>query len=446
MSFFVYELQVPKCKKEYLQNYTSGGNDMLVSKPKSLKVNVVDSIMGSGKTSWAIQYMNESSLNKRFIFITPFKKEIDRVINSMEREFVQPEVIQAGRKIDSLKKLIKEGKDIVSTHALFLKMDDELIDLIEIQGYTLILDEVIKVVENVKISQDDLKLLLSAKNYNGDPVITVKSNGFVQWNDTEYRVGNFKKILDLANAGNLMIHNNTAMYWLFPIEVFSSFEEVYILTYLFHGQIQRYYFDLFEVTYDFYSVRKIDGSYKLIDYIPLENENRDHLSKLIHIHYSKITDKNDLNRIGKGRGPFSKSHLEKLVGTKSKRDIIKNNAYNYYRHKLKVPTEAVMWTTFKDLKQKLQPTGLKDQFVAVTAKATNDYADKSVCIYLANRFMNPVTKQFFTSRSIDVNEDLFALSELVQWIFRSRIRKGEDIHIYVPSERMRNILEKYLRK
>lgn len=419
---------------------------MLISKPKDFKVKIIDSIMGSGKTSWAIQFMNGSSLNKRFIFITPFKKEIERVINSMEREFVQPEAIEGGRKIDSLKKLLIEGRDIVSTHALFLKMDDELIDLIDIQGYTLILDEVITVLEDVKISQDDLKLLLSAKSSKGEPVITVNRNGFVQWNDKEYKVGKFKRILDLANAGNLMIHNKTAMYWLFPLEVFKGFEEVYILTYLFEGQIQRYYFDLFKVSYKYYSVGNVEGNYELIEYIPLKEEQRDHLCKLIHIHYSKTTDKNDLNRIGKGRGPFSKSHLEKLVGTKSKRDIIKNNSYNFYRHKLKVPSDAVMWTTFKEFKPKLQPTGLKSQFVAVTAKATNDYADKSVCIYLANRFMNPVTKQFFTSRNVEVNEDLFALSELVQWVFRSRIRKGEEIYIYIPSERMRTLLEEYLRK
>lgn len=201
---------------------------------------------------------------------------------------------------------------------------------------------------------------------------------------------------------------------------------------------------MFNLQYEFYSVTCSNGRYKLLDYIPLGEENRDHLKDLIRIYYSKKTDRIDLNKIGSGRNSFSKSHLNKLVGSKAQKKIIKQNAYNFYRHKTGVATDLVMWTTFKDYKQKIQPTGLKSQFVEVTSRATNDYAEKSVCIYLANRYMNPITKQFFASKNVTVNEDLFALSELLQWVFRSRVRKGQQIDIYIPSERMRSLLESYL--
>ena len=39
---------------------------------------------------------------------------------------------------------------------------------------------------------------------------------------------------------------------------------------------------------------------------------------------------------------------------------------------------------------------------------------------------------------------MFALSEMLQWIWRSRIRQGESINIYVPSKRMRNLLLDWL--
>lgn len=42
------------------------------------KINIVDSIMGSGKTSWAIQKMNEDKNNK-YVFITPFLDEVKRI-------------------------------------------------------------------------------------------------------------------------------------------------------------------------------------------------------------------------------------------------------------------------------------------------------------------------------------------------------------------------------
>lgn len=38
----------------------------------------------------------------------------------------------------------------------------------------------------------------------------------------------------------------------------------------------------------------------------------------------------------------------------------------------------------------------------------------------------------------------WALSEMIQWIWRSAIRDGEDIYIYIPSERMRNLLSDWI--
>ncbi|MCT4777186.1 MULTISPECIES: DEAD/DEAH box helicase family protein [Exiguobacterium] len=411
---------------------------------KKTKITVVNSIMGSGKTSWAIQHMDEASSSNRFIYITPFKSEIERVIGSLSRDFVQPENTKDGTKLESLKKLITEGKDIVSTHALFQRMDKELITLIQLQGYTLILDEVMDVLEPVKLSSDDLKVLLSAKNKRGESIITVNENGFVRWNDETYSEGNFTNIRNVAKAGNLMLFNNVAMYWLFPIEAFKGFDEVFIMTYMFSGQIQKYYYDLFNLTYEYRSVSNLNGKYTLVDYVELQTEDRTHLKDLIKIHYSKSSDKIDLNRMGEGRYALSKSNLKDLTRRNTTRKILKNNAYNFYRNKVQVKSDQVMWTTFKEFRTKVSPIGLKKEFVSVNARATNDYADKSVCIYIANRYMNPVTKQFFASKGITVDEDLFALSELLQWLFRSRVRKGEPIDVYIPSERMRSLLEGYL--
>jgi hypothetical protein len=417
---------------------------MIFKKTIQTKINIIDSIMGSGKTSWAIQFLNDSALYKKFIYITPFKSEVERVINSVNRDFVQPEAAKRGTKLESLKQLITEGENIVSTHALFERMDNELIELIEMQGYTLILDEVMNVINQVDISKDDIQLLLTAKTKTGEPLVTIDDRGFVHWNEKHYSEGNFTHIRNKANANNLMIYDNITMYWLFPVSAFKGFEEVYVLTYMFNGQLQRYYYDLFNLKYTFYSVGCINERYELINYISLNKEDRSHLKQLINIHYSKPTDKRDLNRIGEKRTAFSKSHMVRIMESADKKKILKDNGFNYYHNKVGVSSEEVMWTTFLDFEKKICPKNLKKQFVEVTARATNDYANKTTCIYFANRFMNPITKRFFTSKGVTVNEELFALSELLQWIFRSRIRKGQAINLYIPSKRMRTLLEQYL--
>ena len=43
-----------------------------------------------------------------------------------------------------------------------------------------------------------------------------------------------------------------------------------------------------------------------------------------------------------------------------------------------------------------------------------------------------------------IEEDKWALSEFLQFMFRSGIRKGEKIRIYIPSLRMRNLLKRWM--
>ena len=47
--------------------------------------------------------------------------------------------------------------------------------------------------------------------------------------------------------------------------------------------------------------------------------------------------------------------------------------------------------------------------------------------------------------NISVDEDGFALSEMLQFIWRSAIREGKDIWVYIPSIRMRNLLKQWIR-
>jgi hypothetical protein len=80
----------------------------------------------------------------------------------------------------------------------------------------------------------------------------------------------------------------------------------------------------------------------------------------------------------------------------------------------------------------------------VNAKATNDYIEKRSLAYLCNIFHQPIIKGFFEERGIMVYEDLHALSEMVQWLWRSQIRRGDPVTVYAPSERMRGLLKMWL--
>lgn len=66
---------------------------------KEIKMSIVDSIMGGGKTTAALQKINRG-YGLRFIYVTPYLPEVKRVIKNT-RDFYQPKDLGEG-KLDSL--------------------------------------------------------------------------------------------------------------------------------------------------------------------------------------------------------------------------------------------------------------------------------------------------------------------------------------------------------
>ena len=57
--------------------------------------------------------------------------------------------------------------------------------------------------------------------------------------------------------------------------------------------------------------------------------------------------------------------------------------------------------------------------------------------------MNPYVARWLedNTRAFD---DAYALTELIQWVWRSRVRNGQPITLYLPSLRMRQLIEEWL--
>ena len=102
-----------------------------------------------------------------------------------------------------------------------------------------------------------------------------------------------------------------------------------------------------------------------------------------------------------------------------------------------------MWSCVIAHLPNLTPRGFKGAFVACNVRATNDYKDKVHLAYLRNIYSQPPVVQYFKAKGVTVNRDRYALSELLQWIFRSAIREQKDVKLYLPSKRMRKLLHEW---
>lgn len=398
-------------------------------------VKIVDSMMGSGKSSAAINHINMSSDDAKFLIITPYLDEIERFKKKCPRNKFKSPIygVGDGTKIASLKTLVSRGENIVSTHALFQKFDSELINICRTQNYTLILDEVANVIDSYYISKSDFDLVTKY-------FVTIdKKTKLLKWSDENKNYeGKFSEIKQLCDSSSLACYRGSVLMWLFPVDVFNAFQNVYILTYMFNAQLQKYYYDYHELPYTYLYVAGDDvDTYHFTEDKSTSNQSSDYLS-LIH-----ILDNKRMNQIGRHTSDLSKSWFEKNKGTDTM-ERLKNHLNNFFRHIRNDNSKDNLWTTFAEYRPLLQGRGYTRGFLPLNARATNDYCDRTSVAYIANRYMNPIIKNFFRSHGVTIDEDSYALAEMLQFIWRSAIRNGEDVYVYVPSIRMRSLLENWI--
>lgn len=406
---------------------------------------ITDNFIVTHNTSWAIQHVKEP-FSGMFIYVTPYLSEIQRVIESTEGDFKEPSNNnEKGSKLEGLKNLIVRGENIACTHELFKMCDKETLELIKEAGYTLILDEVLNVINPIKITPSDLRMLIDTKTIEIN-----ETTGHINWIDNNYK-GKFEELKHLSKNDNLFLFNNTFVFWTLHHESFEAFKEVYILTYLFDGQIQRYYYDLHNFNYEKKSVVKEGDRYKLVEYNP-KLDNRERIAKRLNIYEDKGKSKFNSNFCKKPAfNMFSSTWLKRCDDKTLER--IKKNINSYFRS-VEAGTKNSFWTTVKEVAPKIKggraiyyTTEKRDNFVSVNIRATNEYKDCIACAYVYNRFMNPIEKAFFEFHGVKVDEDTLAVSDLIQFIFRGVIRNDQEdsiLNVYIPSLRMRELLYKFL--
>lgn len=427
------------------------------------KITVIDSIMGTGKTSWAIQEINAHP-ETSFIYCTPFLKEIGRVQESCNRKLCDPQKIN-GRKIEGFNHLLMSGRDIALTHATFSNANVETLEYLEKGNYCLILDEVLDILINFndvacnKITKADIPLLFN------EGFITTDEYGQVEWLKGSYPGAKYSDVERLAKNGNLFYLDKTMLVWRFPPRIFKLFKKVYVMTYLFQGSYLKPYFEYHGLQYDLASIGKNEaGLYELIPYTTSVEERR-RIKDMITIHdHPKMNDYKASSLCSTWYQNANREVLQKL----------QRNIFNYFHNVTKAKSSEIVWTCPKDYKSALKGKGytavrrltqdekklpaeelkeLEDKnrcHLPCNMRASNDYRDRSVLVYAFNMFPNPYVERYFTNKNqkdgtnIGIDKDYLALGCMLQWIWRSCIRDNKPIKIYIPSTRMRTLFINWL--
>lgn len=402
-------------------------------------VRICDAIMGSGKTSAAISYIN-SHPERKYLYVAPYNDEAARigdacpdadfyVLDSDKMEYKQT---VTGFTVS----LIDKGRSIASTHQAMRLYTPDTIRALKQQGYTVIIDEEVSVLEKLpRYSEHDMRLL-EKSGY-----VTIDSSGVCSRTDKLYSGGTFGELFKVMDTRPVVVVQDSPgsssaslLYARFPSAIFTEVDDVIIITYMFEGSEMNAYLDMIGAEYELIGVRRGEhGEYEFGEYNEYIPEYAHHLGDMIHI---ECYDR--LNKIGANKTALSKGWYDR---NPDKVDQVRKNLINFFctQNKGSDPRER-MFGYLNGTEAKIRSKGFYRSGVVFNQRSTNDYRDKTVLAYPVNIFLNVGIKLFYQKRGTPIDEDRYALAIMIQWIWRSAIRDGEKINLYLPSKRMRNLL------
>ena len=411
-------------------------------------IKIIDKPCGSGKTTAMIEGFEPE---KKYLVIVPLLTEVDRIIDqSTKVEFVQPDEYDTsiGTKYASLENHLINGRNVVSTHQLY----EDLVPLAKaglLASYHIIIDEVPQVIDaELDKSQTSIDCFYIETGF----MEVVGGSGLVRptqkWIEVQNDVSDTlsPKILKSAMTDCLYLQDNSAFLRVLPqplLEVGLSFT---VMTYKAEGSMLVAY------------LRKLG--------LPFVIERDNELEKKFRGKAAELVTVEDISAISSSTKPkISLSVSQQRKGMRSKLYCSKVSTAlkNLRGRKLQnVDAENILITCVKDAwKREVLDKAANDNkykpgpfaknsrlwescWIPNTTRGTNDFAHCSHLIYLFDQYPNPFVTRWLGTCSKEF-ADAYALTELIQWVWRSRVRREEPITIYLPSTRMRMLFERWLR-
>lgn len=406
------------------------------------KIELLDSIMGSGKTQGVIQWMLNNPQNK-YLYVSPMLTEIEERIPTacQALEFTYPRTEEYKTKGQHLLKLLEEGCNVSFTHSLFTDLTKQHLALIRKHEYVLIVDEEVAFIEPYKgnYSRDDIVSLEKA----GHIRVEEDNLGRVVWqwyDDNEMNDTAYSKLKRMSDLGMLYCakRDRKIMVVHLPIELVQSSRRVILLTYLFKGSVMESFMDLKgieivpfkEVTPPKTTKDVLTKAKSLITFIDTTTTKAVSNLSMSSTWYSKNATTADLEKVSNAIFSVYRKFGDKesfiFTAPKSLAD------YQYVKdEKLK-----------RNIIHKKMPKDV--DWIYCGTKATNMWSHKSIAVHAYNRYVNTAIKAYLQDYGTPPDDDMFALSEMVQWIFRTCIRNDEPLQLCIFNNRMKGLLCNWL--
>ncbi|MEQ8902263.1 MAG: hypothetical protein RID62_13700 [Roseovarius sp.] len=395
---------------------------------------------------------------QRYLVVTPLLSECERIIRDAKVAFMQPEVIaddpEIETKKDHLIALLEAGKNVVTTHAMFNNLAD-VASMGLLDGYEVIIDEVMSVVDDgYRVKKKTWEQFYVGDGYVSIDPDTGKITPTDLWIEHLEDVDDAlsTSLYHAAMAGRLYHLGDGINLAVMPEVLLKAGNSLTVYTYKAEGSIMYAYLKRIgldpvhdtgspEIEQEF--VRQARDLITVKDVRALRG---------ISLSYNSQTRTNSKTLNEKVPNALASLRRHQFPDTWLPYILITCPKDKWY-HKGKAP----LLDDFGDEKTAFRPgpyasnsrlaaSGYgkpKATWVPNTTRGTNDYKHCTRAIYLYDQNLNPSILNWFGGPKAISNDD-YALTELIQWLWRTQVRDDKPITLYIPSERMRELLLQWL--
>ena len=406
------------------------------------KVTLVDHPCGFGKTTSLLSVINARP-ELKFLVVVNTLDEVARVVSGVDegRMFAPKDPSEAqANKSEQLEAMLVAKKSVVITHKLYERAG-RLADGGVLQEYSVIIDEVpnaISALQSVKpgsMEEFYVDKGFLAISTTGELRVTTK------WRENHDKYSDtLKDYIYNASLGRGLFYDDIGnLITSIPVSLFDSVGSATVLTFLSSGSLLTKFLEKNEVQYE---TESIPGALRKFKEQARELLSLESIPALEKVSYSYSKQNSYLVS-----SKEAKTTATALKNLKQRRlpDVDPNNILltcskgAWYKKTRKGDIDETKPGAFAKESRLFS----KVNWIPNTTRGTNKYNHCSHLIYLYDQNANPVLMNW-----LQVNDPAFktqyALTEMIQWIWRSQIRNGQPVTVFLPSKKMLIILEEWL--
>lgn len=412
------------------------------------RIEILDALPGCGKTHSIFDWIAKNQ-HLNIIYMTPSLLELDERVQKecADRDITLDSPVADSRYTKSEKALIALNltRSLCITHELFYNFNEHHIEAIRKGKYVIISDEELGFLDPYQLRKEDYDFL-QANN------LTVMDDKTGQITFTGTHADEGSKYWDVrcrANTGSLFGAVNSPKFMVTVIspKLVHAAERFIVLTYGYTGCLMESFLGIHNIqTVEFTEAKLKKSTVEAVANLQQRIKFvSDDIAEEIGSQCSLSSTWWKSTTVSKAKRLTQRAKVSNAIRKVLDRSGL-NKADLMYTIPVSSCERSLGFETSKIGKDPVVGEEHTRSFLPFNTRSTNIYANKKLAVHAYDLHPHAAVKAYLQSQGRIVDIDTYARNHMVQWFFRSCIRKDTDdvLQVCILSSRMRSIFKQWL--